>query len=111
MTMTEEGAKATKTALEILQQFYENAFVQKGKYVPPKSDREGNTVGDLAPEAFSGEYKGAQSESTGIVGILEVILSDFERNSKTTQKADDDSQEAFDQVEKDTNEDVDKKEK
>merc|ERR1712224_794634 len=85
IAMSEEGAEAVKLALGILNDFYKNAFVQTGKYVPPLSDRDGNTVGDLAPEVFDDKYHGSQAESKGIVGILEVILSDFERQNKQTK--------------------------
>jgi len=111
ISMAEEGAAATKTALEILKEFYDNAFVQTGKYVPPDSDREGNTVGDLAPETFDDKYHGAQNESKGIIGILEVILSDFERTIEKTKQEEEESQAAFEQFEKETNEDIDKKNK
>jgi len=94
-----------------LKQFYDNAFVQTGKYVPPNSDREGNTLADLAPKMASEDYHGSQNESKGIIGILEVLLSDFDRTTKKTTQDDKDSQEAFETFEKDTNEDVDKKEK
>merc|ERR1719218_86944 len=110
MEMTEEGADAVKVALGLLKDFYSKAFVQTGKYVPPNSDRDGNTVGDLAPEVFDDKYHGAQAESKGIVGILEVILSDFERQNKQTKSDEKDSKEAFEAFEKDTNDDVDKKE-
>jgi len=44
------GRDAVEYAIEILQDFYdEHEFLQTG-YVPPNSDRDGNTVGDLAPE-------------------------------------------------------------
>jgi len=105
------GAAAVKLALGMLQDFYKNAFVQTSKYTPPKSDREGNTVGDLAPEVFDSKYHGAQDESKGIVGILEVILSDFERTNAKAKKDEKESEEAFDTFEKDTNKDVSKKEK
>merc|ERR1719359_194979 len=111
MAMSEEGAEAVKVALGLLKDFYNNAFLQTGKYVPPNSDRDGNTVGDLAPEVFDSKYGGAQAESKGIVGILEVILSDFERTTKQTKSDEKDSKEAFETFEKDTNDDVDKKEK
>jgi len=109
--MSEDGAESVKLALGMLQDFYKNAFVQTGKYVPPNSDRDGNTVGDLAPEFATEKYHGSQSESKGIIGILEVILSDFERTTKQTQSDEKDSKEAFEKFEKDTNDDVDKKEK
>merc|ERR1719261_1704534 len=111
MDMSDAGADAVKLALGILKNFYSKAFVQTGKYVPPNSDRSGNTVGDLAPEVFDSKYSGAQSESKGIVGILEVILSDFERTTKQTKSDEKDSKETFETFEKDTNDDVDKKEK
>merc|ERR1719456_814295 len=110
MAESEEGAEAVKTALGLLKEFYENAFVQTGKYVPPNSDRDGNTVGDLAPEVFGDKYHGAQAESKGIVGILEVILSDFERTTDQAKDDEKESKEAFDMFEEDTNKDIGKKE-
>merc|ERR1719421_1204820 len=86
-------------------------LAQTGKYVPPLSDREGNTVGDLAPEVFKADYHGAQSESKGIIGILEVILSDFERTETKTEEEEAISKEAFEMFEKDTNDEVEAKNK
>jgi len=108
---SEAGADSVKLALGLLSDFYKGAFVQSGKYTPPKSDRSGNTVGDLAPEVFDSSYHGAQNESKGIIGILEVILSDFERTTKKAQSDEKDSKEAFETFEKDTNADVAKKQK
>lgn len=108
ITMAEDGAKACNTALDVLKTFYENAFVQTN-YVPPNSDRDGNTVGDLAPEVFDKNYHGAQAESTGIIGIIEVLISDFDRTVEKTEKDEKESQDAFDTFEKETNEDVVKK--
>jgi len=109
--MSEEAITSVKLALNLLQDFYNKAmFAQTGKYTPPKSDRDGNTVGDLAPKAFNTEYNGAQAESKGIVGILEVILSDFERTKKTTEEEDEMSEEVFKQLEKESKEDIEKKE-
>merc|ERR1719476_818930 len=73
------GKEAVEYALQLLRQFYEPLALQQLNYVPPNSDREGNTVGDLAPEIFDEKYKGDQASSKGILGMLEVILSDFER--------------------------------
>jgi len=76
------GAAAVKSALTVLKGFY--GLVQTD-YKPPNSDRSGNTVDDVAPEAFSGEYKGMGDSAKGILGILAVIQTDFERtDTKTT---------------------------
>jgi len=110
--MSEEGVSAVKLALEILKGFYDKAgFAQTGKYVPPNSDRDGNTVGDLAPEVFDSKYGGSQSEAGGIVGILEVILSDFERTQKKAESDEKESKEAFALLEKETKETIDGKTK
>jgi len=77
------GAEAVKSALATLEGFY--GFTQVS-YKPPNSGRDGKTVDDVAPEAFSGEYKGLGDSAKGILGILEVIQSDFERTAKTTAK-------------------------
>jgi len=77
------GAAAVKAALTTLKGFY--GFVQTN-YKPPKSDRSGKTVDDVAPESFSGEYKGLGDSAKGILGILEVIQSDFERTETQTTK-------------------------
>merc|ERR1711972_379348 len=106
MGMSKAGSESVKLALGILKKFYDNAFVQVNKYVPPKSDREGNTVGDLAPEVFDAKYHGSQSEATGIVGILEVVQSDFDRTTAKTKKDEKDSQDAFDKLEQDTKNDI-----
>merc|ERR1712071_553418 len=63
----------------------------------------------MAPEVFSSEYKGSGSESKGIIGILEVILSDFERTKQSTESDEKESKEMFEMIEKQTNEDVDEK--
>merc|ERR1719454_2425988 len=83
-----EGVEAVKSALVTLKGFYD--LVQTG-YKPPKSDRHGETVADVAPETFEGEYKGATGDAKGIIGILEVVQSDFERTIETTKTAEEDA--------------------
>lgn len=107
-----EGKGAVEGALNVLKQFYEaNAeFLQRGsKYVPPDSDREGKTVGDLAPKVFESEYKGKQDDSKGVLGLLEVILSDFERTIDTVTKEEETAEADFENF-KEANE-ADTKEK
>merc|ERR1711956_96839 len=84
-------------------------FVQTNKYVPPDSDREGNTVGDLSPEIFDSKYHGEQSSSKGILGLLEVILSDFDRTDTTVTDQEKTAAEKFEDYKKATEDDIDAK--
>eukprot|EP00443_Scrippsiella_acuminata_P020894 CAMPEP_0115205344 /NCGR_PEP_ID=MMETSP0270-20121206/19639_1 /TAXON_ID=71861 /ORGANISM="Scrippsiella trochoidea, Strain CCMP3099" /LENGTH=733 /DNA_ID=CAMNT_0002618877 /DNA_START=62 /DNA_END=2263 /DNA_ORIENTATION=+ len=92
-TVTEAGAgkEAVEYALQVLKAYYQGAsLLQRSSYDPwvaTNSSRAGNTVGDLAPEVFDTEYKGAQDSSKGIIGLLEVILSDFDRTGTTVDAA------------------------
>jgi len=80
----EDGKIAVDKAIEVLKDFYSNAFVQtRAHFVPKDSDRDGKTFSDGAPEVFDSEYHGSQDASKGIIGLLEVIQSDFDR-TKTT---------------------------
>jgi len=107
-----EGLSATELALSILKTFYNDAAGGSLlQYVPPNSDREGKTVGDRAPEIWEGQYDGKQASSTGILGLLEVIQSDFQRTIETTTQDEADSQAAFEEFEADTKADVSEKTK
>merc|ERR1740115_661444 len=99
-----EGKEAVNMALNILGDFYKTAFLQT-KYTPPGADRDGNSVGDLAPATETESYHGAQGEATGIMGILEVIASDFERTITKVTADEKDAQAAFDKFEKETTDD------
>jgi len=105
------GKEAVEFALKVLKDFYDNAFVQTSKYVPPDSDRSGKTVGDLAPEIFDSGYHGRQDSSGGILGLLEVILSDFDRTDTTVTDQEKTAVENFEEYEKATEEDIDAKKK
>merc|ERR1719293_510215 len=97
-------------ALKFLKDFYDNAFIQTG-YVPPNSDREGKTVSDRAPKIFDSTYHGDQAESKGIIGLLEVILSDFERTITTVTQEEEIAQAAFEKFKSETEADIAEKEK
>merc|ERR1719160_1445231 len=62
-----QGLEGVKKAMKILKDFYDNAFIQTS-YKPPKGDASGNTVGDLAPDSFSGDFAGNQDAASGIIG-------------------------------------------
>lgn len=85
----EEGLEAVNEAIDILDKHYKKAA--KGKV--ESLVQRGPT--DDAPDAgfSSGEaYKGAQGEAGGIIGMLEVIQSDFKRTISQTRKAENDAQ-------------------
>jgi len=86
ITGANAGNKATELALRSLSKFYsgnKDNFVQlKSKYTPPNADSDGNTLADVAPASESTNYKGSQTESKGIIGMLDVISSDFERTAR-----------------------------
>merc|ERR1719214_43943 len=79
------GLDAVKSAIDILDKFYKTAakekvdlgLIQKG----PADDAPGMAF-DIGEE-----YTGAGGESGGILGMLDVIKSDFERTISTTNKA------------------------
>merc|ERR1719506_2204978 len=73
-----EGLKAIEMAMDILTKFYKTAAKATVLAQGPMDD---------APDSGfkSGEaYTGAQGASTGIIGMMEVIKSDFERTIKVT---------------------------
>jgi len=93
VTDAEAGSAAVNQAITILTNFY--GLLQTQKYVPPKADRQGQTVGDLAPDTFSGKYDGKVAESKGIIGLLQVIASDFDRTAATTKTTEEAQAAAF----------------
>jgi hypothetical protein len=103
-----EGKEAVEMAIGVLNEFYNNAFLQT-KYTPPNAGRDGETVADKAPETFSGTYHGNQDASKGIVGLLDVILSDFERTISTTNDEESSAQSSFETYEQDIKDDNDEK--
>merc|ERR1740138_799608 len=103
--MADAGKEAVEFALTTLKEFYEGAAFMQTGYTPPAAGRDGKTVGDMAPKSFSGDYHGNQQQSKGIIGLLEVILSDFERTIDTVtskeEEADTEFGELEDEIEKD----------
>jgi len=90
---SKEGLEAIKQAIDILAHFYgeaaqgtveENAFVQQ------------SPVDDEAPDSgMDGAYTGSQSASTGVLGMLDVIKSDFERTISETEGAEEQAKRDF----------------
>merc|ERR1719335_711641 len=75
------GLAAVKDAYDVLEAFYKKAA--KGKV----SLLQASPVDADAPASHSGAYKGGQQKAGGILAMLDVIISDFERTIKVTTKA------------------------
>jgi len=101
------GYEAVSSALQVLESFYNDAannFLQLAKYTPPNADRDGKSMADLAPDAADENYKGKQEESNAIIGLLEVIKSDFERTEITVTADEADAQSDYDDLKEDLDE-------
>merc|ERR1719297_254931 len=57
-------------------------------------------------QASEAPYKGMQSESGGILGFMEVILSDFARLESDTSSAEDQAATAFEKFMDESNQDI-----
>jgi DNA repair exonuclease SbcCD ATPase subunit len=101
------GLAGVTKAMKILHDFYDSALIQ---YKPPKGDASGNTVGDLAPDSFSGDFSGNQDAATGIIGQLDVIKSDFEGTIDATKAAEEESESEFNDFKSESETDMDSKE-
>jgi len=98
ITMSEGGKEAVEKAIEVLSSMYSaSALVQdKTQYKPPKSGRDGQTVGDMAPGSSDrGDYEGNKAAGGGIMALCEVIVSDFARTIEQTTADEADAVKAF----------------
>jgi len=76
-----EGAAAVAEALVILRTYYKQAA--KATVLAQASPVDEDTSGP----GFEGAYTGKQEASKGIIGMLEVIKTDFERTNRITKAA------------------------
>merc|ERR1712203_345602 len=79
-----EAQTAVAQALTVLKEFYAKAGEATALVQQP------------APEIFDAPYKGMQSENGGVVGMLEVIESDFARLEADTKAAEATAQKQYD---------------
>merc|ERR1719352_1397471 len=98
-----EAQMAVEKATKVLKDFYgaasELSLVQgKGAI--------GANIKEEMKEAALPTYKGAQDTSTGIFGMLEVVLSDFARLESETSALEDSNQVKYDTFMDESNEDV-----
>jgi len=86
VTVAKEGLEALEKAIETLEDFYKDAQNEK---VDLKFVQKGNGPKDDAPDSgFKGgeAYKGSE-KSGGVLAMLDVIKSDFERTISETETA------------------------
>jgi len=100
MATAKGGYKAVKEAIQILQVFYKTA-ARRGAFVQYSPVDE-----DTSGPGFKGKYAGKQDASAGILGMLEVIKTDFERTLKTTQAAEDKSHAEFTEFDRTSKADI-----
>lgn len=74
-TDAKEAQEAVAQALVVLREFYAKAATATSLVQGPAED---------APETFKESYTGRQNESGGVIGLLEVIQSDFARLESET---------------------------
>merc|ERR1719321_542832 len=110
------GLAAVEGAIEVLNAFYNpGAFIQGGqkpsntaegyeRFVAEGAGSDGKTVDDMAPDAggVDGDYGGKTDASKSIIGMLEVIKSDFERTISQTETDETEAQGAFDTFKSET---------
>merc|ERR1719395_193147 len=89
----EEGKEAVEEAIDVLSKFYKTAakaevFVQESASISGVDD-------DMPDTGFKGANKGSQGAAAGILGMLDVILSDFERTITETEKAEKNADKEF----------------
>merc|ERR1719191_1345155 len=82
-----EAQEAVSNALAVLKEFYEKAG-DATALVQQQPE---------APEVFDKPYKGMGGESGGVVGMLEVIQSDFARLESDTKSAEEQAQKEYDE--------------
>jgi len=99
----QDGAKAVAEALTILQDFYKSAAKETTSFLQASA----SPVDEDSPGAgFDGAYKGDQSSSKSILGLLEVIKSDYERTATTTEANEKESLAKFVELERSMKSDI-----
>jgi len=95
---SKEAQTAVAQALAVLKDFYAKAATATS-FIQGKED----------PEIFESEYKGMQNTKGGVVGMLEVIESDFARLEAETKSSEASAQKEYDEFMADSKSDKDAK--
>jgi len=91
-----QGQTAVAEALSVLREFYAKAAEATALVQGPAED---------APETFDSAYTGQGASSGGVIGMLEVIESDFARLETSTEAAEDEAAASYKKFTNDSNED------
>jgi len=91
-----QGQTAVAEALAVLREFYAKAAEATALVQGPADD---------APETFDSAYTGQGSASTGVIGMLEVIESDFARLQTETESSEEEAHSEYMTFMNDSNED------
>lgn len=86
----QDGLEGVTEAYDLLKGFYDKA----GSAVLLQA----SPVDEDAPGAPEGDYKGKQGSAKGILGLLQVIISDFERTLKKTSSDEKNSASDFEEM-------------
>merc|ERR1719161_1487489 len=91
----QEAQEAVASAIQILNEFYAGAatstsFVQSKHKLKQRQTPEAD-----APETFDAQYKGMGASGGGVLGMLEVIQSDFARLEAETRSAESEGENDF----------------
>merc|ERR1719310_1765192 len=89
---SKEAQTAVAQALPVLKEFYAKA-AEATALVQQQPE---------APEIFDSPYKGMQAENGGVVGMLEVIQSDFARLQADTESSEEQAKKEYDQFMEDS---------
>lgn len=84
VTEAKEGKEAIEEAIDVLSKFYKTA--EKAAAASFVQRRATGVDEDMPDAGFDEKNKGGQSASTGILGMMDVIKSDFERTISETEK-------------------------
>ena len=91
------AGKATEQAMKVLKDFYAKASTATSLVQAKKVGKDGQ------PEIFSDErYTGMGGDSGGVMGMIEVILADFQRLESDTTAAEEQSMKEYRELANDT---------
>merc|ERR1719163_569439 len=102
ITEAKAAIPAVRSALKVLKDFYAKASTATALVQQP------SPAGD-APGSWDTPYTGMGGSSKGVLGMLEVILSDFVRLEQETSSSEAEAQSAFDKFSSDSQSDIDAK--